>query len=346
VLVNEDFPSLASSSRNACLDAIDSCDYVITIIGHRGGWTAPSGRLIVEEEYEHARACKLPVLLFLQAVDRDADAVRLAQRLSDFVDGGFRRTFSTPEELRDEIERALRTLLAATPTSKTMRRQTRDYFAAPYKVPSATMLRFVLLPEREEEVIDPVRIGSEEFRARVYEIAHSSSVRLFSYERPKLPKIEEDSLVITQTEARGRHDEEAEHARLQLTEAGEIVIDANVTGRVQRGSRHSMFDTLIVALEDVESVLAISFSFAAAIYDEIDPFKRHQRFNYNVALTGLDSRTLERNPRERSSYTMSMRGQGTIVAFDAFRLIERSDLRSPQGEIGRAVTLLTRKAGD
>ena len=66
VLVNEDFPAQASSSRNICLDAIDSCDVFLLVLGARGGWKTPSGRLVVEEEFEHARARKLPVLVFLE----------------------------------------------------------------------------------------------------------------------------------------------------------------------------------------------------------------------------------------------------------------------------------------
>jgi hypothetical protein len=37
VLVNEQFPSLAASSRNACLDAVESCDSFVLILGARGG---------------------------------------------------------------------------------------------------------------------------------------------------------------------------------------------------------------------------------------------------------------------------------------------------------------------
>ena len=79
VLVNEDFPSQASSSRNTCLDAIDSCDVFLLVLGGRGGWKTPSGRLVVEEEFEHARARKLPVLVFLEDVPRDADGAALCK---------------------------------------------------------------------------------------------------------------------------------------------------------------------------------------------------------------------------------------------------------------------------
>ena len=91
VLVNEDFPSQASSSRNTCLDAIDSCDVFLLVLGGRGGWKTPSGRLVVEEEFEHARARKLPVIVFLEDVRRDADAQLFAKTLSDYVDGNFSR---------------------------------------------------------------------------------------------------------------------------------------------------------------------------------------------------------------------------------------------------------------
>src|ERR1700732_549738 len=70
VLVNEDFPSQASSSRNTCLDAIDSCDIFLVVVGARGGWKTPSGRLGVGEEFAHARARKIPALVFLEDVPR------------------------------------------------------------------------------------------------------------------------------------------------------------------------------------------------------------------------------------------------------------------------------------
>jgi hypothetical protein len=118
VLVNEQFPSLASSSRNACLDAIDSCDFFVLVIGQRGGWRTPSGRLVVEEEFEHARSRKLPILVFLENIDQDADARQLARAVSDYVDGFFRVTFRGPTELAREVERSLKPHLEPSRNSK------------------------------------------------------------------------------------------------------------------------------------------------------------------------------------------------------------------------------------
>lgn len=346
VLVNEDLPSLATSSRNACLDAVDSCDHFLISVGERGGWVAPSGKLVVEEEYEHALSRRLPVFAFLQDTERDADAERLARTLSDFVDGAFRRTFSTSDELQREVERALRTHLAGTPRHTKMPRSTDDYYATPYGVQFTTMLRLVLIPDREEEVIDPLTMGSEEFKRRVQEIAHSHGVRLLSYERPKSTQLSKSSLVVTQTEANGRHGE-GEHVRLELTEAGELIIDANVSGRRKRDLRHDTLGSMVVAIEDIENVLRLCFQFATAFYDDRDPYKRHQGFAYNVGLSCLEHRTLERNPQPRQSYTMSMRNRNAVIlAYDSLRPIHRRDLDRPEGEIARAVEMLTRKARD
>ena len=344
VLVNEDFPSLTMSSRNACLDAVDSSDILLSIIGARGGWTTPSGKLVVEEEYERAVARKRPVLIFLQNTPRDDSASALARRLSDYVDGAHRSTFTTADDLRAEIERALAPLLVAHPRSNTVASPGRDRLAKPYIVQGTTMLRFMLTPERDEEVVDPVRLSSEGFRRRLLELGHSETVRLFSYERPKTATMVEDDLVIVQTEADGRHGE-GEHVRVQVTESGELVIDANVTGRVARGDRFMGLGSNVVATEDIENVLRLCFAFASAMYDEVDPYKRHQRFQLQVGLSGLDYRSIERNPQPRSSFTMSMRDQGVIKAYADPRWVARGDLRNPADEIERAVVLLVRRAG-
>jgi hypothetical protein len=346
ILVNEDFPSMVDSSRNACLDAVESCDYVVTIVGARGGWTTPSGRLVVEEEYDRARSNKIPVLVFLQNVDRDAEATRFARELSDYVSGSLRRTFTTPAELRTQIESALGPLIVGSETRRVfaMTQRSGDYFADPYRVGGTTMLRFVLVPERDEEVFDPVLLESEKVRSAVYRIAHDDSVRLLSYEFPKKAKIEGDALVIEQTNTHGRHGE-GHLVRVEITEGGELIVDANVTGRVRRGSASDMLDSFVVAVEDIETVLAIDLRFAAALYAEFDAYQRHQRFTYNVGLIDLDFRMIERSPKPGSSHTMNiMRDRGVIRAFDEPRVVSRADLGNPNREIERAVSLLVRKA--
>jgi Domain of unknown function (DUF4062) len=107
----EDFPSLPLSPRTACLDGVASCDIYIGIVGNRGGWTAPSGKLVVEEEFEEARDRKLRTLAFIQDVERDEGAARLVRLFSDYIAGMFRQRYSNAEDLRTAVERALAPLM-------------------------------------------------------------------------------------------------------------------------------------------------------------------------------------------------------------------------------------------
>src|SRR5947209_18011722 len=103
----EDVPSLDASSRTACLDLVRSSDVYIVVIGDRPG-ASPLSKPVVEEEFDEARRRKLPRLMFLQNVERDAETEALAMRLSDYVSGRFRATFDTPEGLRVAIRNALK----------------------------------------------------------------------------------------------------------------------------------------------------------------------------------------------------------------------------------------------
>jgi hypothetical protein len=235
LLVNEDLPSLATSPRNACLDAIDSSDYVVSIAAGRGGWTAPSGFLVVEEEFEHARRRNLRVLGFVQEAPKDADAERFARRISDFVSGGFRTTFSTPAELRGQVERAVREIVSNLPEERPMDADLSKYFSALGKYSGhAAMLRFVLVPEREHELVDPVTLNSSRFKTKLYEIGLQSDVGLLDHESAKSSELRDDTRIVEQSPG-GRHGE-GEYVHLEVSEPGHVVIDMNVTGRVRRSS--------------------------------------------------------------------------------------------------------------
>jgi hypothetical protein len=348
VMVNEDSPSQGTSSRNACLDAIDSSDLLVSIVGKRGGWTTPSGRLVVEEEFEHARVRNLPVLAFIQEAERDTEADRFVRRLSDYVDGMFRTKFHAPADLQQAVERAVRE------RSETMSpRDIEGRDLSPYFLPQrrssgiATTLRLVLEPERQEEVIDPVRIASGEFRERLLELGHTKDVRLFSYLRAKSAEVQGSALVIEQDESTGRHGGGA-YVRLELAESGRVILDGSVAGRSGRGGvLDTPWDAFVVDVKNVEDVLSSFLRFSAVLYAEIDRYHRHERFFYNVGLLGLGHRILERNPRPRHSYGISMRNSDAAPAFPTSRALSRAALaNSGTEEIERVIVLLERAARD
>lgn len=345
VLVNEDFPALSSSSRNACLDAIDSSDIYLGIIGERGGWKAPSEKLVVEEEYERARSRRRPVLLFLQNATRDAEAERLARVVSDYVDGTFRKTFTSPGDLQREVTRALSPLIST---------REGDVITAPPELTEVLhrrssagsgepILRVVIAPERREEVIDPVRFGSPEFSRELLHVGHQSSVALLDYAVGKESRVQGNELIIEQASS-GRGHVRASSIRVSLSERGLLSADIVLDGRVQ-SNVNDLSAGLIIATEVVTEALRSAMSFYAAVIESLDPYKRHLTFFYNVALLDLGYRMLVRNPQPRSSLLMSMRsGAEPIVTFDEPRPISRQELVAPASEIERVITLLTRKA--
>jgi Domain of unknown function (DUF4062) len=343
VLVNEDFPALAASSRNVCLDAVDSCDVYVVIVGERGGWTTPSGKLVVEEEYERARERRLPVLVFVQRGTRDADAARLLGRLSDYVTAMFRREFSTPDELREEVERAVAPLVkqleapAMNTALITERLSERQYNRS-------LKLRFALVPERDEEVIDLVRLGDRELTDLVHEIGHGRDVRLFSYEAPKERELRRDALVVRQ-EANRRREGEIPGMVLELSAGGLIYLETDVTGPGSAAAPLG-FGGMMIVRSDVEALLRSAFAFANAWYAKHDPFLRRQRFYYGVALAGIEYRKWVDSAPQGNSFQM-----GTGSTPDPYlilgrpRLIGREDLANPTAEIERIATLAARELG-
>jgi len=338
----EDFPALAKSPRTACLDGVTSCDLVVVVLGRRGGWRAPSGKLVVQEEYEEARRRKLPTLAFLQEIEKDKDAQELVNIISDYVEGLFRLVFKTPDELQSGLKEALVPLVNHFARPKGELKMSSEMLLNPYRINSEASLRVLVAPEREEEFIDPVFLESEELKRRIYEIGHSPKVGLFSYEHPKNAEVGVNEIVILQSEERSWR-EGKDVARLELYTGGVIAIDLNVTGRRRQNQSDDLGGILVVLEDDVISALHKSFSFVDSFFEDRDPYKRHDRVLYNAAISGLGYRNLVKDLPKGSTYSMGIHGDEVIVAFDEPRILTREDLKNPSKEIEATMTLFRRR---
>ncbi len=343
VLVNEDFPARAASSRNVCLDAVDSCDIYIVIVGARGGWTTPSGKLVVEEEYERARQRRLPILVFVQRGSRDPDAERLLHTLSDYVTALFRREFSTPDELWTEVERSVSELVQQAEKPRVNARVVQEWLARP-RAGDRLRLRFVILPEREEEVVDLVRLGNSDLRDFAYEIAHRRDVGLLSHEAPKQSHVTQTALQITQAVEDWRSRDG--RVEVHLDASGMIAVEAAVTSAQEGDDRREFAASLVILQGDVERVLRRCFAFADAWYGELDPHRRHQRFHFGVALTGLGYRRWAAEVPRGGAVSMGTQARADpFLVYERPRMITYQDLARPDGEIERVLTLASRTLG-
>lgn len=342
ILVNEDFPLLNVSPRNACLDAIDSADIYLAIVGARGGWIAPSGQLVVEEEYEHAKTRKKPLIMLVQKTDRDEEADRLVGKMSEYVDERFRRGFASPQDLIRESIEALRPLIPDMPVQGDSTEHLNRAMARPLPHSQEAVLRLAIAPERYEEMIDPIRLESDELLHTVYEVGHKRSIGLLIYAAPKRHSVAVDRLLVHQGIVEGHH--QAESVRVELSDHGLLAVDAAL-GHPHQGRHQSLPEAFVLAEEEVAETARSMLSFYGGLMEQLDPFNRYQRFPYNIALLNLHYRTLERSPEPRSSYTGSVRDRGKpIVAYEPPRVLGRPDLSEPSVEVHRALRLLVREA--
>ena len=202
-------------------------------------------------------------------------------------------------------------------------------------------LRLVVAPERNEEVIDPVRLGSAELVDTVQRIGHAPDVRLLNYRYPKEEVIGAESLIIEQG-LHGRRQDGIESVRIEIRSTGLIIIDSNVTGLNPTGG-WQMMDLYVLAEEAVEAVLGADLRFCGAFFEAFDPFRRHERFLNNVALSGVGQRRLEKSPQPRNSFAVPMRNdEGPVVVYKEPRLLDRESLSNPGDEIRRVLSLLSR----
>jgi hypothetical protein len=337
----EDYPSLSSSPRNACLDGVRSCDALILIIGDRGGSVAPSGKLVVEEELEEAVKSGLSVFVFIQTAKRDDRADMLVKRVSDYTAGYFRKSFTSAESLAAEVKNTIQSLASIKGGANV--NSVSEAFSHMPRLGDQTSLRFVMMSAREEEVIDPVSLDSAAFKGRLMGIAHQADVSLFSYESAKTIAVQVANLLITQEDNRRAASRSVDLVRLELATNGSIIVDANVTNRVPSAESYSMQPFYEIVEEDVVGRLQSCFSFCHFFWEHIDPYLRHQQFAWNAALNNIGHRAIVNDRNVRTSFSVGFGEREPIIAFSRPRKCNRQGLALPREHIDAALAMLRRQ---
>lgn len=332
----EDIPSLATSPRNACLDAIETCELLLVVVGERGGYTAPSGRTVVEEEVDHARRLKLPVLVFIQNVERDRRAEELCGKLSDYVDGRFRSSFDGPIDLKDRVHQSLSVILPSLSGTTNSMHMMQDLLSESVLAGRGPAIRLCLAPIRQAELFDPMKIAEESFQRAILSLGHRSDVGLFDFGLSSSCKVEPTSLSVRESCVRG------DRKILRVGSSGDILIDAEIArNRDDRDPVNSVFDSMVIARADLENVLAPAFRFCGALFVELDQYGRFELFKYSVAIHSSGRQLVDTPPV--GSFSMSMhQGDGPIIPFPTPRQVNRSDLLAPGDEVHRIVEITSR----
>jgi len=107
VLRSEDFPALAGTPQQACLAAVREADVVALLLGDRYGPVQESGLSATHEEYQEARESR-PVLVFIEdGITPEPNQQRFIDEVEAWATGHVREAFSSPEDLRAKVTRAL-----------------------------------------------------------------------------------------------------------------------------------------------------------------------------------------------------------------------------------------------
>lgn len=335
----EDFPSLDASSRTACLDLVQSSDVYIVVIGDRPG-SSPLGKPVVEEEFEEARRRKLPRLMFLQNVGRDAETEALTQRLSDFVAGRLRTTFDTPDDLRVAVTAALRGL-----SMMNIEKNDPSLIEELLKArtgESTPLLRLVFVPERKDEVFDVLTFDAANFRRSILALAHDDAVRLFDFQQAKGVVVEGRELVIRQEQPRGNTP--GVGATIRVREDGGIVIDQTLTGRTSDRQQFG-FEMQIVE-GDIAEAIGSSIAFVNALYEQHDRGQRYATFLFGAALAGMNMHFVVKERREQRSWSLRMDDERGWHILDRPRRLDRTDLEKPTEVIARVLAFIVKQYGE
>lgn len=109
-VMSEDFGARPYSSEVACMTEVDQADVVIMVLGADFGFATSSGESVTQQEFRRAVAGRKSVLAFLQDVPAEERQDAFRREVSDYVDGLFRVTFTSEQELSDGIVQGLNQL--------------------------------------------------------------------------------------------------------------------------------------------------------------------------------------------------------------------------------------------
>jgi hypothetical protein len=262
----ENFPAGTVSPRTACLDGVASCDGIASILGARYGEPTAAGISATEEEYREAVRLKKHIFVFLEGVDREPRQQEFVRSVEDYVDGHWRKSFRTSEELEKLVEQGLREgrpmVAAGNAEGGSHERIGAARGQRPDRVESIAWAQVAWTTPRNEEVVDPTSFMDTGFQREVQRLAHEGDTPLFDYAQAKDTRVEASRLRFTQGIPGARHGGR-DLVLVDLYENGTLSVALNVTGLTGGGAMHDIGQMYRIDPNDVSRRLQQSWSFAA-----------------------------------------------------------------------------------
>ncbi len=272
----ESFSADANSPRVACLSGVRDANLVVLILGGRyGASQQPSGLSATHEEYREARGAK-PVLAFIQqGVEREPQQATFIQEVEDWEQGQFRAAFSTRDQLRNEVTRAIHTrelALAAAPVDADellgravtmLTHQDSRHFGQ-----ARTLLRLAVVGGPVQQILRPVEIERSELSRSILQAALFGSSPIFETTESNSSELIDDRLSIGQPNGNA----------VSIDERGSILLSLRIAS-ADRGMG-------VIVEEEVSERVRGALEFSARLLDQIDSSQRLSRVVVAAHLEG------------------------------------------------------------
>lgn len=263
----EDFGARPHAPQVACLQGLRKSDLTLLALGERyGAVQQGSGLSATHEEYRDAQGRK-PVIAFVQAgITPEPEQSAFIKEVEGWEGGLTRGSFSTPEELRDGVIRALHDYALATMAGPVDPKVLVDTALALLPEPERNVSRSPLLSLALaggplQSLLRPAEIEAPDLADALHQAALFGDTRIFDRKHGVDPELKGAALVLTQDDGN----------RIQLDEQGAILLQMTLNEPDRERHGYS-FPALIE--ETVLARIQAGLCYASWLLDRIDQTQR------------------------------------------------------------------------
>jgi Domain of unknown function (DUF4062) len=307
----EDFPASAGTPQQACLAAVRDSDLVVLLMGERYGVPQLSGLSATHEEYREARERK-PVLVFVESgVTRELAQEEFLKEVQVWATGHYRAAYSSTEELKTALLRALHDHELATSAGVIDEEDLVDRATA--LLPrhqgfgGAAQLVVALAGGPYQQVLRPAELGDAALLRDLQREALFGAHPVLDPSEGTNPTIQGNALVFQQRVA-----------SVLVDQAGSVRV---VQAARQDADRRSMELPALIE-EDVIEALVRAVRFSGWLLDRVDPLRRLTDVAPIAYLAGagyMPWRTRAEHAASPNEGTMGQGGDHTTVTLTPAR---------------------------
>lgn len=300
VISAEDFPASTGSSRIACLQGVRQADLVVLILGERYGWSdTASGLSPTHEEFREAIQQGKVIPFVQRGVTREVKQEEFVREVENYDTGLHRgREFTTPEELRTEVTRAVsrhQFAAASTPVDvdamlatacRLIPQQQRNMIRS-----GGPLLHLAVVGGPSQSILRPSEIEAQTTIDETVAALTNGPSAYFTYRLRTEPRLADGALVISQENG----------AAFRIDESGAMLLSIPV----EKASGH--LSPLIE--EHVAIALQQAISFGNTSLERFDPTHKLTRvvLAASIESSGFNSwRSLAEHRASPDSMQMSM----------------------------------------